>query len=82
MPYHPFLLRPLPCPNPLQFLKACEKWGRDDLEHICAEIESKTPEAVRAYAKAFWKRYTEIPNYETMIRARPQHACADVYRAN
>jgi hypothetical protein len=53
-----------------QFIKACEKWGREDLDHIVTEMENKAPEAVRKYAEVFWKRYTEIPGYEALIRKR------------
>lgn len=59
-----------PYSRAVQFLKACEKWGRDDLDHISQEVETKPAEAVRAYAKVFWKRYSEIPNHEQMIRRR------------
>lgn len=29
-----------------QFIKACEKYGRDDIDNIAHEIEGKTPEEV------------------------------------
>ena len=33
-----------------QFIKANEKWGRDDLENIAREVEGKTPEEVMEYS--------------------------------
>ena len=30
-----------------QYVKACEKYGRDDIDNIAHEIEGKTPEEVR-----------------------------------
>lgn len=29
-----------------QFIKACEKYGRDDMDNVCQEVEGKTPEEV------------------------------------
>lgn len=31
------------------------------------EVEAKTPEEVIEYAKAFWERYEEIANFESVI---------------
>lgn len=33
-----------------QFIKANEKWGRDDIENIAREVEGKTPEEVMEYS--------------------------------
>ena len=33
-----------------QFIKANEKWGRDDIENIAREVEGKTPEEVIEYS--------------------------------
>ena len=33
-----------------QFIKACEKYGRDDNENICKDVEGKTPEEVGLYS--------------------------------
>ena len=30
-----------------QFIKACEKYGRDDIDNICKDVEGKTPDEVR-----------------------------------
>ncbi len=29
-----------------QFIKACEKYGRDDIDNICKDVEGKTPDEV------------------------------------
>ncbi len=29
-----------------QFIKACEKYGRDDTDNICKDVEGKTPDEV------------------------------------
>ena len=36
-----------------QFIKANEKWGRDDIENIAREVEGKTPEEVIEYSGNF-----------------------------
>ena len=33
-----------------QFIKANEKWGRDDIENIAREVEGKSPEEVMEYS--------------------------------
>ncbi|KAL4447228.1 hypothetical protein ABPG77_007261 [Micractinium sp. CCAP 211/92] len=50
------------------FVRACEKYGRHNLADIARDIESKTEEEVRAYAKVFWERYTEINDHEKYIK--------------
>uniref|UniRef100_A0A0N5BZ03 Chromatin-remodeling complex ATPase chain Iswi n=1 Tax=Strongyloides papillosus TaxID=174720 RepID=A0A0N5BZ03_STREA len=42
------------------FVKACEKYGRDDFEAIAAEIGTKTCEEVVEYSKVFFSRYKEL----------------------
>lgn len=37
-----------------QFIKANEKWGRDDIENIAREVEGKTPEEVIEYSGNFF----------------------------
>lgn len=37
-----------------QFIKANEKWGRDDIENIAREVEGKTPEEVIEYSGNFY----------------------------
>jgi len=50
-----------------QFIKANEKYGRDDLENIAKEVEGKTPEEVEAYADVFWDRYQDLTDADRII---------------
>ncbi|KAI8907258.1 SNF2 family N-terminal domain-containing protein [Gorgonomyces haynaldii] len=49
------------------FCKACERHGRDNMQAICQDVEGKTPEEIQAYAKVFWERIKEIPDYEKIV---------------
>ncbi|KAJ3414862.1 hypothetical protein HDV05_005926 [Chytridiales sp. JEL 0842] len=48
----------------LAFIKANEKYGRDNLEGIASEIEGKDFDEVKKYAETFWMRYKEIQDWE------------------
>ena len=50
-----------------QFVKANEKYGRKDLDNICVEVEGKTPDEVRDYAKVFWERKDELQDHEKIM---------------
>ncbi|XP_017490959.1 PREDICTED: chromatin-remodeling complex ATPase chain Iswi-like [Rhagoletis zephyria] len=50
-----------------QFVKMCEKYGRDDIDSISKEIEGKAPEDVVEYAKTFWDRFAELADGEKII---------------
>lgn len=50
-----------------QFIKANEKYGRNDLENISKEVEGKTPKEVMDYAKVFWERCNELTDIERML---------------
>ncbi|KAK3730906.1 hypothetical protein QZH41_012611 [Actinostola sp. cb2023] len=50
-----------------QFIKACEKYGRDDMESVCQEVEGKTPEEVREYAAVFWDRNDELQEIDRIM---------------
>lgn len=50
-----------------QFIKASEKYGRDDLENIAKEVEGKTPEEVESYAEVFWERYHELTDCDRIL---------------
>ena len=50
-----------------QFIKACEKYGREDLDNICQDVEGKTPEEVRAYSAVFWERKDEMTDIEKIM---------------
>ena len=42
------------------FLRACEKYGRNDIKSIASEMEGKTEEEVERYAQVFKERYKEL----------------------
>lgn len=50
------------------FLRACEKHGRENIDAIAKEVESKSEEEVKAYAEVFFKRYKELHDYERYIK--------------
>lgn len=50
------------------FIRACEKYGRNDIKSIAAEIEGKTEEEVEKYAKVFKERYKELNDYDRIIK--------------
>ncbi|XP_047126263.1 SWI/SNF-related matrix-associated actin-dependent regulator of chromatin subfamily A member 5 isoform X1 [Hydra vulgaris] len=50
-----------------QFIKACEKYGRDDINQICKEVEGKTPEEVKEYASVFWERCNELTDIDKIM---------------
>uniref|UniRef100_A0A915DVR7 Uncharacterized protein n=1 Tax=Ditylenchus dipsaci TaxID=166011 RepID=A0A915DVR7_9BILA len=50
-----------------QFIKANEKYGREDLKSICSEIDTKTPEEVEEYAKVFWDRLEDLTDHERYL---------------
>jgi SWI/SNF-related matrix-associated actin-dependent regulator of chromatin subfamily A member 5 len=52
-----------------QFINGSARYGRTDYENIALEVDSKEPEDIKVYAKVFWKRYKEIPNWEKHIAA-------------
>ncbi|KAF7726770.1 hypothetical protein EC973_008458 [Apophysomyces ossiformis] len=49
------------------FVNACAKYGRNNLQAIASEIEGKTQEEVERYTKVFWSRYKELSDYEKQI---------------
>lgn len=50
-----------------QFVKACERHGRNRIQQIADEIDGKTFEEVEAYAKVFWVRYQELNDWQRII---------------
>lgn len=42
------------------FIRACEKYGRNDIKAIAFEMEGKSEEEVERYAKVFKQRYREL----------------------
>lgn len=47
-----------------QFIKANEKYGREDLDNIASEVEGKTAKEVFEYAKVFWERCSELQDID------------------
>lgn len=52
-----------------QFINGSAKYGRNNYDLISWEVDSKDPKEIRDYAKVFWKRFKEIPNFERHIAA-------------
>ncbi|KAI3459296.1 hypothetical protein Pfo_015959 [Paulownia fortunei] len=50
------------------FIRACEKYGRNDIRGIASEMEGKTEEEVGRYAKVFKERYKELNDYDRIIK--------------
>uniref|UniRef100_A0A6I8Q2U5 SWI/SNF-related, matrix-associated, actin-dependent regulator of chromatin, subfamily a, member 1 n=1 Tax=Xenopus tropicalis TaxID=8364 RepID=A0A6I8Q2U5_XENTR len=50
-----------------QFIKANEKYGRDDIDNIAREVEGKTPEEVMDYSGVFWERCNELQDIEKIM---------------
>ncbi|KAI5805817.1 SNF2 family N-terminal domain-containing protein [Geopyxis carbonaria] len=51
----------------LTFVQMSAKYGRKSIAQISAEIDSKSDKEVREYAKVFWERYREIPNWDKYV---------------
>uniref|UniRef100_A0A0N4ZN96 ISWI chromatin-remodeling complex ATPase ISW1 n=1 Tax=Parastrongyloides trichosuri TaxID=131310 RepID=A0A0N4ZN96_PARTI len=49
------------------FIKACEKYGREDYEAITTEIGTKTYEEVVEYSKVFFERIHELHDCDRII---------------
>ncbi|WOH15939.1 hypothetical protein DCAR_0935487 [Daucus carota subsp. sativus] len=50
------------------FIRACEKYGRNDVKAIASEMEGKTDEEVERYAEVFKERYKELSDYDRIIK--------------
>ena len=50
-----------------QFINGSAKYGRKEYNMISDEVDSKTAEEIKDYAKVFWVRYTEIADYSKYI---------------
>ena len=44
------------------------QYGRSALAEITREVDGKSEEEVREYAKAFWARYKELNDWERVIK--------------
>ncbi|RWS31994.1 SWI/SNF-related matrix-associated actin-dependent regulator of chromatin subfamily A member 5-like isoform X5 [Leptotrombidium deliense] len=50
-----------------QFIKANEKYGRDDVDSIAREVEGKTAEEVMEYSSIFWERCNELTDCDRIL---------------
>ncbi|KAL0393220.1 UNVERIFIED_CONTAM: ISWI chromatin-remodeling complex ATPase CHR11 [Sesamum radiatum] len=50
------------------FIRACEKYGRNDIQSIASEMEGKSEEEVERYAQVFKERYKELNDYDRIIK--------------
>ncbi|XP_046673993.1 chromatin-remodeling complex ATPase chain Iswi isoform X4 [Homalodisca vitripennis] len=53
-----------------QFIKANEKYGRDDIDNISKDVEDvtgKTPDEVRQYSRVFWDRCHELQDIDRIM---------------
>lgn len=50
------------------FIKGCERFGRESFEKITALIETKTPDEVKAYSEVFWAKILELPDGERLVK--------------
>ncbi|XP_035638478.1 probable global transcription activator SNF2L1 [Oncorhynchus keta] len=50
-----------------QFIKANEKYGRDDIDSIARDVEGKNPEEVIEYSAIFWERCNELQDIEKIM---------------
>ncbi|KAM8954426.1 LOW QUALITY PROTEIN: SWI/SNF-related matrix-associated actin-dependent regulator of chromatin subfamily A member 1 [Pelodytes ibericus] len=50
-----------------QFIKANEKYGRDEIDNIAREVEGKTPDEVMEYSAVFWERCSELQDIERIM---------------
>ncbi|KAL5995983.1 hypothetical protein ACLOJK_026056 [Asimina triloba] len=50
------------------FIRACEKYGRNDIKSIASEMEGKSEEEVERYAKVFRERYKELNDFDRIIK--------------
>ncbi|RMZ82239.1 hypothetical protein DV738_g1832, partial [Chaetothyriales sp. CBS 135597] len=52
-----------------QFINGSARYGRDNFEGIALEVDSKNIDEIKQYAKAFWKNYKLIEDWEKHVRA-------------
>lgn len=50
-----------------QYINGSAKYGRKNYEQIADEVDSKDADDIKAYAKVFWVRYTEIADYSKYL---------------
>ncbi|KAF4533362.1 hypothetical protein B566_EDAN002760 [Ephemera danica] len=50
-----------------QFVKANEKYGRDDIDNIARDVEGKTADEVIEYSSVFWERCHELQDIDRIM---------------
>ncbi|XP_031635008.1 chromatin-remodeling complex ATPase chain Iswi-like [Contarinia nasturtii] len=50
------------------FIRANEKYGREDIDNIARDVEGKTPEEVIEYSQVFWERCQELNDIERIMK--------------
>ncbi|MQL96698.1 hypothetical protein Taro_029380 [Colocasia esculenta] len=50
------------------FIRACEKYGRNDIKSIASDMEGKDIEEIERYAKVFKERYKDLNDYDRIIK--------------
>ncbi|KAF2403869.1 hypothetical protein EJ06DRAFT_488799 [Trichodelitschia bisporula] len=50
-----------------QFINGSAKYGRHNYEGIAEEVDGKSADEIKLYAKAFWKKHKEISGWERHI---------------
>merc|ERR1712242_660382 len=63
-----------------QFIRLNEKYGRDDIENISGEVEGKTVEEVKDYAKVFWERCNELQDCDRIMASIKKGVDAKIAR--
>jgi len=50
-----------------QFINGSAKYGRNNFDGISIEVDGKDAKQIKAYAKIFWQKNTDIENYQKYI---------------
>lgn len=51
-----------------EFIRAMIRFGRKDIANISNSVTGKRPDQVIAYYEVFWKRCTELENYNSILK--------------
>ncbi|KAK8048898.1 SWI/SNF family of DNA-dependent ATPase [Apiospora phragmitis] len=51
-----------------QFINGSAKYGKTSYEKMADEVDSKSPAEIKAFAKVFWQRYTEVADYNKYLQ--------------
>lgn len=50
------------------YVRACEKWGRNNIKEILKDVEGKSEDSIKEYHEVFWKRYKELDESERILK--------------